>query len=1034
MSDSAAPLCNPPNPARGNGRQLLAYTEDRTIWLLPAADGRGVVRKVFERGTLAQAQAEADLGARLRGEGFVTYLGAEPDPESQRPSTLTEHVAASDLTRVVAAQGPLAPRSVAALGINLCRTLRRVHIVAVHRDVKPSNVLVPTDDHAMGQAILLDAEHACLLHAAAPRPGTFTGGTHGWSPPEAYRGAAPTASFDAFGLGATLWFAATGWPPFRHGETAEDREPRWSQLEGLPIALATTLRRCLKSDARARASVAEVEDTLDDFLRNAPATPDPLDTTLLALQRDDLDVAEAALASTDPANEPPRQQALHAILRRRRRLSARRSLPIESPQQAPLALDAVAQRGRTLLAFARRFPAHAGLRRAIAHLRQALAEALDHLPIAIAAHKRTAQFAIAHRELTFAHAAIAAVSPLGGPAPRLADGAAPSSLQRIPHRLLQLTEEDVTAAGQRHAALLTELDAAEAALDVGAAAQAIDHGAGIYGGASEVVANLKDRLHRLTFFVERLAQPNDVLGTLTNELAVSGDEVDLAAVAQCFDRCRRQGQPGRTPKSSLGLRTLLRTLRELAEELPTTAPTLRPATEALATALDRVSNQAWGLVEDSRQKLASVPIPVRPLQNQIARLDHLRLIDALIDGARGSRAELLDELERLRSEVDQARTTRDRIASGARASMERGHLTTALYDLARAVDRYDAPPDDLEEARKRKNAVEDAMRENHRLAARYAELEDDPTSAMAQRVDALTQRLAVLAFLGEQVTAERATNYAQDRLDVEVRILQEQTADAERLLDTLAAPASRLQLTAVTLRAVDSFARARGEDRDRLGRVQRMREHWDSLHARARTDVARDESLRRSVFWHRRRSLLVRGLVGTLALALAIALFFLLRERTKDALGLAASSVRDQLPTPMQQADFDPVQAVLALDRFAAGLEASGLQHEDAVGGRELLRATRDAADHASATARGVVDWLAWERDTERVRADFERACADFAPTDLLAGEALKRALKRFGQTAEMSAVLLAARATSNADERAVVQRYATARGLDVRL
>src|SRR5690606_16568422 len=93
-------------------RRLLAFTEDRTLWLERLRDGRAIVRKVFERGSISDAESEAWLGSRLRGPGFVEYLGAEVDPRSGRPSTLTAHVPAPDLTRLVAGSGPLAPDAV----------------------------------------------------------------------------------------------------------------------------------------------------------------------------------------------------------------------------------------------------------------------------------------------------------------------------------------------------------------------------------------------------------------------------------------------------------------------------------------------------------------------------------------------------------------------------------------------------------------------------------------------------------------------------------------------------------------------------------------------------------------------------------------------------------------------------------------------------------------------------------------------------------------------------------------------------------
>src|SRR5690606_11126692 len=107
-----------------------------------------------------------------------------------------------------------------------------------------------------------------------------------------------------------------------------------------------------------------------------------------------------------------------------------------------------------------------------------------------------------------------------------------------------------------------------------------------------------------------------------------------------------------------------------------------------------------------------------------------------------------------------------------------------------------------------------------------------------QRVEVRQRRRELLDFLCANVAAERAVTYAQDRLDVDVRILQERAAAAERRLDTLPEPGAQLALSAATLAALDEFTAAHGSERDQRGRVQRMREHWQSLHARAGVDVA----------------------------------------------------------------------------------------------------------------------------------------------------------------------------------------------------
>lgn len=1039
MAQDDAQAADVPLPDVG-GRRLLAYSQDRTIWLQVAHDGVGVVRKVFETGHAAAAEDESRLGTLLAGPGFVTYLGAERDPESGKPSTLTLPAPGRDLWRMIATDGPMPPRQVALLGLALHGVLRRLHSIAIHRDIKPANVMVgQTDDGALTVA-LLDAEHAWLLQDTLPRA-AFSGGSHGWSPPEAYANAVPRPAFDVFGLGATLWYAATGNPPLSPDEGSWQRWPRTAQLVGLPAALIALLTGCLAADPKQRPALDDLEDQLASVLAE-PRTPttDVLDRALAALQRGDTSDAQQALDSaaarvaTATVGDIARREDLERRLRRTQRLLERRPLPaLPAPGATPATCVELARRLRRLTAFAARFPAHTGLQHEMRQLRRQLAHALDGLAELVASHKRAARFAAARAELDAARAAVVAAAPAGGPLPDLPRDRAPTALQRAPMRLVALALDDLERAQSLHEAMLAELEQAEAQLDVGAAAQAIDHAIAIYSGASEVAANLKDRLHRLTYFVERLAQPSEVLTPLTSEAASTGLAVDLGIVEQCLDRCRQQCR-GRRPKTPLGLRALQRTLRDLIEELPATKASVGAAETALSATLEAVSEHAWTVADDCRSKLQAVPIPIRPLQNLIARLDHLRVIDAMVDCRRGTRAELLDEVERMRSDLDQARTTRDRIASGAREAMERGHLTTALYDMARAVDRYDAPASELEEARKRKHEVEEAVRENHRLAARYVELEDDPNSAVDERVEVLEQRRRVLESLGARVAAERAVTYAQDRLDVEVRILQERAADAERRIDTLTDPGARLNLATTTLEELDRFGSERGADLERLGRVQRLREHWDSLRQRALADMQRADSALRETRRRRLRSRLVRGLVAALTAALAVTSYFLLRRAAvPDAVNTAASSVRSQLVAPSRMEEFDPVQAVIQLDRFVGDLERSGLPRSGVAGAAEVVRAARALVDAVSSTARDSIDPASWVATLRRLRAEFAAAQRSFAPGASEAALDLAAALPRFDAASEIAAVILAVRGCTNAEGRQVLRDYAAERGLELR-
>ena len=117
------------------------------------------------------------------------------------------------------------------LFLKVCEAVAFAHAAGVlHRDLKPENVMVGE----FGEVLILDwgiarwigsAESPAHGASATParatdtRPGTVMG-TPAYMAPEQARGevGAIDARTDVFGLGATLWFLATGRPPGAEGQ------------------------------------------------------------------------------------------------------------------------------------------------------------------------------------------------------------------------------------------------------------------------------------------------------------------------------------------------------------------------------------------------------------------------------------------------------------------------------------------------------------------------------------------------------------------------------------------------------------------------------------------------------------------------------------------------------------------------------------------------------------------------------------------------------------------------------------------------
>jgi len=151
---------------------------------------------------------EARAAARLSHPGVVTVHGVVQD--GGQIFIVMELVEAPNLEEVVARQGRLAGERVAALGLEVLSALEAAHRAGiVHRDVKPSNILLPED----ASAKLSDFGIAQLQGDPQLTASGIVLGSPASMAPEQGRGQAGPAA-DLWSRGASLYFAASGRPPF----------------------------------------------------------------------------------------------------------------------------------------------------------------------------------------------------------------------------------------------------------------------------------------------------------------------------------------------------------------------------------------------------------------------------------------------------------------------------------------------------------------------------------------------------------------------------------------------------------------------------------------------------------------------------------------------------------------------------------------------------------------------------------------------------------------------------------------------------
>ncbi len=180
----------------------------RTVAIKQLVPAPGLNGEALEQ-AVARARREARTAARLRHRNAVTLFDVVE--EDGMPWLVMEYLPARSLAQRLAAEGVLPPTEVAGIGVQVASALIEAHRVGiVHRDVKPGNVLLIDD----GTAKLVDFG---ISRAVGDVTLTATGlvqGTPAYLAPEVANGERPSQASDVYSLGATLYRAVEGTPPF----------------------------------------------------------------------------------------------------------------------------------------------------------------------------------------------------------------------------------------------------------------------------------------------------------------------------------------------------------------------------------------------------------------------------------------------------------------------------------------------------------------------------------------------------------------------------------------------------------------------------------------------------------------------------------------------------------------------------------------------------------------------------------------------------------------------------------------------------
>jgi hypothetical protein len=218
---------------------------------------------------VARMLREGRLAARLRHPHAIRVFDVvEHDGE---PCLVLEYLPSRSLAALIAERGALPPNVVADVGRQIAAALTAAHAEGiVHRDISTFNVLIAED----GIAKITDFGIARAVGEGTVTDAHVIVGTPAFLAPEVAAGETATFASDVFSLGATLYAALEGTPPFGVDENPYALLQRVVRAEVTPPRsggpLGEVLLRILRRDVAERPTMEEAHRLLSATAEGLP--------------------------------------------------------------------------------------------------------------------------------------------------------------------------------------------------------------------------------------------------------------------------------------------------------------------------------------------------------------------------------------------------------------------------------------------------------------------------------------------------------------------------------------------------------------------------------------------------------------------------------------------------------------------------------------------------------------------------------------------------------------------------------------------